>query len=266
MNGDFNDAYIDCALAHEIAPEAKAPAKELARLAAMSGMTERQREWEKQFGPVSKRPENAGEVVVLLQCGMAAHKDQIWFPIPIPVFNAESKSFTILNITIAFPRYVATDHRACGLEISAGGNTLCATESLTNLDTLALQNFYDQLPARLLRLAVRDALKATAAYTSQGKMGQLLNVDVASAFVSAMLALTEQADLRSWLLAPANLQCARFQLPEGEHALDLVLKDKDGGQMDRRNVKVKVTRGKFTILNIRAIDDFVGSPQISEPL
>lgn len=266
MEGGYNNAYIACASAHKIAPQAKVASRELARLAAKSGMGDRKKEWEKEFGPVHDPSEDSGAVVVLFQCGMAAHKEPIQFSMPVPVLDSNSGNYSVVAVNVSFPRYVTTPSRAAGLDVAQKDQVLGSTEVLTDLDAIALQSFYDRLPALLIRLAIRASIKATLENTARGRIGSVGNVGIPNLMPPSILAFTEQADVRSWLLAPANLQAVRLALPEGEQTLELSLKDANGNEIATRKVPVQVTRGKFTIVNLRAVDDFVGDVLVTKPM
>lgn len=266
MNRQYNDAYIDCQSAHEIAPNAALPASGLARLAGLSGMRERKAEWEQKFGPAPKADPNGGDLLVLFQCGLVAHKEQVKLTIPVPVPSPRTHTISVVLVTVAFPRYHPTPTRAAGLEVLCDGQSLGATEMLTDLDIIALKNFHKKVPALVLRQAIRAALKAAASYEASGLLGQLGPIDVSSLVVSGALSFTEQADLRSWLLLPSNVQSLRQNLPGGDHDIELLLKDGAGAVIDRRAMKTTIAPGKFTVMNLRGIDSFVGDPQVSKPL
>jgi len=266
MNNNFNDAYIDCISAYEIDPNLNTPKKDLARLASMSGLLEQKEEWDKIFGLNEKHPEKSGELIILFQCGLAAHKEQIWFPIPIPIHDHKTNTYSIVTINISFPRYVSSEFSANKIDIIINGQPKYSTEVMADLDTIALQNFYDRLPAMLIRLCIRASLKATAEYNLKNQLGKVGNIDVSSSLSSAAMAFTEQADLRSWLLAPANLQFCRCKLPAGEQPIDLVLYGKNGEILEKRSVIINIKSDKFTIINVRAINNFIGEIQVSEPL
>ncbi len=266
MGREYNDAYIDCQMAHEIVPGAKLPADHLARLAGLSGMAQRKVEWERKFGPVRPPAEKAGDLFVVFQCGLAAHKEQVKLTIPVPIPSPRDNTISIVLVTVAFPRYHPTPTRAASMEVVCDGTLLGSTELLTDLDVIALKNFHQKVPALVVRQAIRATLKAGTSYAASNLLGQLGPIDVSSLVVSGALSFTEQADLRSWLLLPANVQSLRQRIPEGEHDIELLLKDAAGAVIDKRAVKATIERGKFTVMNLRGIDTFVGEPQVSKPL
>ncbi len=152
------------------------------------------------------------------------------------------------------------------MEVICDGASLGSTELLADLDLIALKNFHDKATAMIVRQSLRSVLKAVAGYSARGQLGEFQGVDISSFFAGMLLSLTEQADLRSWLLLPSNLQAFRTSVPAGQHTMDFLLKDRSGSVIDKKSCTVTVEKEKFTFLNLRGIDTFVGEPQVSMPL
>ncbi len=263
---DYGNAYIDCQLAHDIMPGAQTPGRELARLASLGGSTDRKTEWEQKYGPARTVPETDGELFITFQCGLAAHKEQVKFDIPIPIYDRKTNSIVIVQVPVAFPKYRPTPFRASSMEVICDGTSLGSTELLADLDLIALKDFHNRAGAMILRQSIRSLLKGAAGYGSRGQLGQIGDIDISSFLTGRLLSFTEQADLRSWLLLPSNVQALRTSVPAGEHKVDFVLKDRSGNLIDKKSGTVVVEKGKFTFLNLRGIDTFVGEPQMSLPL
>lgn len=253
MNGDVNDAYIDCKTAHELRPGVPAVQRDLVRLAALNGFREDMERWEQEFNlSYAEMPQDTGDLIVVLQCGTAVEKKQVWVPIPIPEVGIQSFAFAV---------YQPTPYPAWSVSVLDGSSTLGTTSLLADMDALAVRNLTDRIPEIVIRTTLRFAIKAFATYQLRKEMGAggaLLGM--------ALTALTEQADLRSWLLMPSNLQVARIALPPGEHSLGIVLQDSRGQSLDNRNVTVTIERGKMTFVNLRGIRNVVGDVQVSSSL
>jgi len=253
MNGDYNDAYIDCKTAHQLRPGVPAVQRDLVRLAALNGFKDDLEQWEKEFGlNYAEMPMDVGDLIVVHQCGTAVEKKQIWVPIPIPEVGIQSFAFAVYR-PVPFP--------AWAVSVVDGSTTLGATDFLADMDALAVRNLNDRIPEIVIRTAVRFAIKALATYQMKKEMG------AGGALIGmALTALTEQADLRSWLLMPSNLQIARIPLPPGEHRLGIVLEDSRRQTLDRRDITVTIEKGKMTLVNLRGIQKIVNDVQISSSL
>ncbi len=258
--GEYSDAYIDYENAYRVAPGSKLLQQQLAKAAKRADNRERCAEWEKKFGPAQSPAEDEGELFLAFQCGLAAHKEEVRLTLPIPIQDPETGAMTVVLAPAAFPKYNKTNSRAACLEVMCDGQSLGKTETLADMDAIALRNFSDEMPRLVLRQVLRSAGKAATDYAAMKQGGAL------SGLVKIMNQITEQADLRSCLCAPANLQAMRFSLPEGEHNIELALLDSSGAVIDQKNYAVTIAAGKITVINARGIDSFVGDAQVSQPI
>jgi len=194
----------------------------------------------------------SGDLVVVLQCGTAVEKKQIWVPVPIPKVGIQS---------FAFPIYRSVPYAARSATVVQDALQVGQTEMLADMDAMAVRNLKDRIPEMIIRTALRFAIKAYASYELNKNYG------LAGAIAgSALTAITEQADLRGWLLMPSNLQIARIPMKEGQHNVTIVLRDANGHTLDTRDVTVKIERNKMTLVNLRGVQSIINDVQVSSSL
>jgi len=253
MNGDHNDAFIDCRTANELRSSVSATQKDLVRLAAKNGFRDDEEFYRERFDiDEENEPNDSGWLVVVFQCGVAIEKKQVWIPIPFPHAGMQS---------VAFPIYKPVPFSARGLSLYDGEKKLQSTDIVADMDGLAMRNLKDRIPEMVLRTAIRFAVKTYATYQLRKEMGS-----AGTLLGSALTAITEQADLRSWLLMPSNIQVARIPLKKGSRDIRFVLEGRGGQTLDTRNVSVDIEENKITLVNIRGVEDFVNEVQVAPPL
>ena len=64
--------------------------------------------------------------------------------------------------------------------------------------------------------------------------------------------VTEQADLRSWLTLPQNIQVARIPLQAGHHDLVLSLKGSTGRNLQKRPISLEMEPGQKVFIHFRS--------------
>lgn len=198
--GELNAALVDYKKAFEINSESELLKQDIARVTQKQG-------GQPDYKDLNKPGENQGVVVVFFEDGFVPAKTEI--KIPIPTFDGGF-------ISLAFPFYdthqwpVSQSLRAMDEEF----NELGETEVVVDVGALAVKDLKEQIPA----LLVRQALRAAAKYEMQkqaeahgGWAGQLA--------ASAYNIISESADRRSWLTLPHTGQVMRFNLNEGEREI-----------------------------------------------
>lgn len=124
-------------------------------------------------------------------------------PVPIP------------EITLSPVRYRAA-------KVSVDDEKSVLTEEITNINTMAVEQFEVNRPWIIARAAARRALKKAGLYGVKeaagvhSAEGELL-VDL----IGILWEASEEADTRCWNLLPGSIQVARLELPAGEHNLKL---------------------------------------------
>jgi len=154
------------------------------------------------------RPKNNGTIVFLYEEGFAPKKDEIKVPIP---------TFTGAIVTLAFPTYHASSQAPYGgLSVSYNGQEK-SLPLLTNVGALAARSLKEKVPGMI----VRQTLRAVAKHQIQkqagdhfGPLGQLAG--------NVYNFISENADLRSWLLLPAYTAAMQMELPPGEQSVNFM--------------------------------------------
>jgi hypothetical protein len=119
------------------------------------------------------------------------------------------------------------------LDIHVAGQRVATTSPLADLNQIATEQLETNMPWILARAAVRRAIKgavaegagavaeAAAKQTEQlGRHSGLIGL-FTKLVVGVATTAPERADTRSWTTLPAQIQAARFVLPDGMHEIDL---------------------------------------------
>ena len=153
------------------------------------------------------------------------------------------------------------------LVVSEGGAGVAMAQPLCDLSPLAVKAHEERLRGILARQISRTSVKAitrgifsgmalAGAYCMAHGIGDdrgytqtaLLCVGIAGSIgMAIMAAATEQADLRSWLLLPRQVQIARFPMKAGKHTLSL----SSAGM--KEDVVAEVKPGQKTIVHCTAV-------------
>ena len=224
---EANSAYIELRSAYALRPTARCLGPILIETADRSGFRDDLPGWERAFGlsaahTLAEEREFPAEVIVLFQDGWAPVKRQITIPIPTRYAIA----------TMALPKYELQGGHAGSLHVSVAGRT-ARTEVLGDVEAQAVRALRDRMLVYVVKGALRVAGRLAAEYAIQreagkehGSQGEMWTFALASAFN----VIVEQADLRSWTLAPRTLQAARLRAPAGPATIRLSVPD--GGSVD----------------------------------
>jgi hypothetical protein len=100
-------------------------------------------------------------------------------------------------------------------QIDVGGRMLRATP-LTSIDLMARRRLHDDMPAIMLRAAIRSTTSATLQYQAQRASSEReAPVALAAALLGAGTAILDTADDRTWRALPSEVSIARTRLPRG---------------------------------------------------
>ncbi len=123
---------------------------------------------------------------------------------------------------IKVPQVITSENQIDRVLVSVAGQPAGATETVTDVGQLAVQQYQALYPHILARAVARRAVKKAAVYAVKEQVDGLSNwgslaLDVAGVVWEA----TESADTRCWALLPDTIQVLRLELPAGEHTLGL---------------------------------------------
>lgn len=207
-----NDAYIDYKKALEIYPENSYLQKDVLRLAAELVMRDDLDDLSQRFPLQSKRSINenrtdTGELLVLFEDGFVPQKQEI--KIPLPVGKAGI-------VAIAFPIYQEKLSSQVPLRIFNNRELIGSTEPICDVRALAVKALKEKVPAIATRQIIRAIAKGASAAEAKKQMG-----DLGQLATIVWNLVSENADLRSWLTLPANVQILRATVPAGRYTLSL---------------------------------------------
>lgn len=230
IRGENNDAYIDYKKALEIYPDNRYLRDDVVRLATQLGMAE---DLEALKAPLAKnnlkRPETGeGKLVVLYEQGYVPEKQEV---------NVLIDLRGIPN-NMVFPTYVNNQPPRRPLVIGLNGARLGETETIVEPTAMAAK----ALEERLMGMIVRQGLRVLARERMKDK--QMESVFGMLAGLGQML--LNRADLRSWLMLPAEVQILHSAAGQGEQTLTL----KDG--IHSSEVTVDIRSGRVTVVHVIA--------------
>ena len=235
-----NDAYIDYKRALEIYPNNHYLQKDVLRLATKLGMTADLEALTAKYGAYqATRIANTGELVILIENGAINPKQEV--SLNLPIFSAANQP---RFFSFALPVYNGTLVKYPSLTINLAGQTY-TSEQIVRLQSLAAKELQQQMPSLLtrqaLRLVAKEKLRTTISHQG-GDIGNILAVlyNVAS----------EQADTRSWLTLPDEVQILRLSLPPGQQEIELNI----GGKTEL--IKVNILTKRISLLNLTTIGNF----------
>jgi len=206
-----NDAYIDYKKALEIYPENRYLQKDVIRLAEALNMGEDLAALKSRFGieTQAKGSEDGtnGELLVLFEDGLAPQKQEVKIPLPIP--NAGL-------VTIAFPIYREQWSPQTPVSVSADGIPLGDTDPICDVRALAVKALKEKVPVIATRQIIRAIARGASNNFAKNQFGDLGTIGM-----SLVNYATENADLRSWITLPSNVQVLRASLPSGARKISL---------------------------------------------
>jgi hypothetical protein len=209
MLGDerqYREAYIDYKRAWKIYPENKYVIQSLYRLAIDQKRPELPMLRDKYGKMNMPKTDTAkvGRLVVLYEDGFVPPKDQIKLSLPIA-----GKLYTV-----AMPYYSFQWKEPVQINIYDGNNAIGQTEPICLVRSLAVKALKEKYFAicirQILRLIAKDQIQRVA--EKKGGVYAKIGFAVTDAVIT-------NADMRSWLTLPDNLQVADFWLPPGNHSV-----------------------------------------------
>ncbi|MDP5133094.1 MAG: hypothetical protein NWQ54_19610 [Paraglaciecola sp.] len=234
-----NDAYIDYKRALEIYPNNVYLQQDVLRLATQLQMVDDLALFTPQYGDyLGADKTEHGELVVLLERGVINAKQEV--AIDLPLFTS---SYKARFFSFALPVYQGSLAHYPKVSITAQEQRYEA-EPIARLQSLASKQLQEQLPAIVTRQALRIIAKEKLRSTMSKEGGDLGNI------LATLYNITsEQADTRSWLTLPDEMQIMRLSLPAGQHQLSLNI----GGKT--QDISVAIKPGRISLMNLTTIEN-----------
>jgi hypothetical protein len=235
-----NDAYIDYKRALEIYPNNHYLQKDVLRLATKLSMTDDLALLTVKYGAYqAPKIAESGELVILLENGAINPKQEV--SINLPIFSGVNQP---RFFSFALPFYNGTLAKYPALTINLDGKTY-ASEQIVRLQSLASKHLQEQMPSLVTRQALRLVAKEKLRNTMSQQGGEIGNI-LATLYNVA----SEQADTRSWLTLPDEVQILRLSLAPGKQTIELNL----GGKTELIEVNIQAKR--ISLLNVTTIGNF----------
>ncbi len=150
---------------------------------------------------------------------------------------------------VKIPKVVETPSTIDRVGVAVDGKKLGVTETIADINKLALEQQEIAMPAVLARAVVRRVLKKTAVYSAKSAVDADQNVIFDLALTAAGVAweASESADTRCWGLLPGRIQVLRIELPAGQHTIELEPLA-PGPAIEKARTTVQIRNGHNTYL------------------
>jgi hypothetical protein len=182
---------------------------------------------------------DSGELVILLENGAINPRQEM--SIDLPIFSGVNQP---RFFSFALPVYSGTLARYPTLTVNLAGQTY-TSEQIVRLQSLASKQLQEQIPSLVTRQALRILAKEKLRSTMSQKGGDIGNILAVLYNVAS-----EQADTRSWLTLPDEVQILRLSLPPGKQTIELNI----GGKTEL--IEVNILAKRISLLNLTTIGHF----------
>ncbi|WP_299018209.1 hypothetical protein [uncultured Photobacterium sp.] len=225
-DGDLNSAYIDYKRALAVAPGNTYIANTVLRLATRMQMNEDRRTLEARYGKYEQAARGTGRLVIFDEQGVVQARDGWRLPLWLPDSHGNGVMY---NLALPYYRNAVTP-RLSPLMLN---NQAVRSSELANIDEMAKGSLNEELPAIIVRQALRVVAK-NEVRKSAAKGGN----DVGNLLANVFNTLTEQPDTRSWQSLPSSVSVYHTDLKAGSHQVGW-----NGRQLD-----IKVLAGRTTMV------------------
>jgi len=151
---------------------------------------------------------------------------------------------------IKVPKVVLSPNQINTVHVSANGSPLGATETITDVGQLAVQQYEAIYPQVLARAVVRRAVKKGTVYAAKEMVNSGGNemVNFAMDVGGVIWEATEAADTRCWGLLPDKIQVLRVELPAGQHQIGMQPGTHYGTLGSQQGTTVEIADGRNTYM------------------
>jgi len=213
---------------------------DLIRTSKRLGLNNEYRQYLKEFGldakQIDMRPfRDKGELVVLFLKDLA--------PILRSRRVAQVDPATGYLVHFSVPVYQRRESNIAYARIAVQQKTV-DTEAMEDISSIAIKTLDEDMPAIMARALARAIVK----YQMSRNAGK--DNDLAGLMMNIVGVITEQADTRSWLTLPGEIQLARVPLPPGDYNVNVELVGIAGHVVSTRQLgKVTIRRGEKQYLS-----------------
>jgi len=175
-------------------------------------------------------------VVLLIEQGMIKAKDDLSIHLPIFYFYDDARYF---SFSLPVYRDETSVYQQAKLMFKSNEYQ---GEEIVKLQSLASKYLSDKLPELVARQAVRVIAKEQLRKKMTKEGGDIGNI-LANLYNIA----SEQADTRSWLTLPSNVQLMRVTLPVGKQQVSLTIAGKT------QLIDVEVNKDQLALVNVTSV-------------
>ena len=184
-------------------------------------------------GTTSKDPAK-GQIVVIFEEGFIPAKEE--FSIPLPTGAG------LIKVTLPF--YKDKKQNTAPLSITLNNNPIGKTQTLSNIQALASKTLSDNLTGIVAREVARQVTRIAAEHSAKNKD------NIALVFATNLYAIiTANADLRSWLTLPHEVQVLSIDALPGSQPLTVNYKGNSA------NNTVDISSGKTTLVIVQSMNN-----------
>ncbi|MDZ7663674.1 hypothetical protein [Thiohalophilus sp.] len=204
--------------------------QDLLRLSRQLGLTEEYAEYRARFDTDARQFDRDGaELIVLF------HKDLAPIKRSQRIAQVDPASGYLVHFAVPVyePRHSYLSHARVVV-----AEQRVRTEPMENISGIALRTLQESMPAITARALARAVIK----YKMSRQAGE--NDGLAGLLMNIAGVISEQADTRSWLTLPGEIQMARVTLPPGDYNVTLELIGQAGQVTATRQLdRINLTRG-----------------------
>jgi len=234
LAGEPDEAYVDYRKVYEVLPDFPLVRQDLLRLSEELGYTGDYQRWRRLFGEISyprPGPED-GQLVIFFEAGLSPEKHQ------------ESR-------VIAIPVYHRRPSRVKYAKVYIDGQTRGRTQVVNDIEETAIQ----QLRLKMDKILIKQGLVTGTKVALAEGLGRSTDSRAVRDLALLFFYATNQADLRSWLTLPRDIQLWRGFLPEGRYRVELRLYGRVGRAVRRVDFgEVKIIPGEAKLLKFRSVE------------
>ncbi len=190
--------------------------------------------FEQDSWPASSDYQENGELIFLLHNGLAPKKEERISVIYPPV--------AARIVSVALPTYQLRPSGVARARFRLGEQT-ANTETVENINAIALETLESQMPG----ITARAVVRAMAKYKLSDEAGR--NNVLAGLATNIAGFLSERADTRSWNTLPGEIQMGRLLAPPGQYHLRVELLSAEGTPLQEREFDVTLEKGKKEIVS-----------------
>jgi len=157
------------------------------------------------------------DVLFVIASGSAPTLRSQQFRLPIPVKDK------LVVLSLSFPVLAASSMAERSMRLTVDDGPSLSAAPITSIDLMARRRLKDDMPAIMLRAAVRSTASAVLQYQAQrsGDNKNAAALGAVAALVTIGSMAMESADDRTWRTLPSEISIARARLPAGVHSVTL---------------------------------------------